>query len=172
MTLRKAFGIAFCVHFLLLSSRSITTVAHLCRFFNSTNEMQASVSLHRRPLFANMLPPLIREHPEPSSTLQHDGQPVQCPAFLVRQQGITVRKWFSQTGKRSPAEVRDMLAGVSAHLAALHKQGMALGGLRADLVIFLEHTQEWRLLGLSRASSIGELLVVPGMTCFDAFAKN
>ena len=134
----------------------VSSANTFCRFFTDAASLRAAMALHADPLFAPMLPALLHTHPEHGCTLHgSSGSAYAFPPFFARQQGITVRKWFSQAGTRSASEVRGMLMAVTTHLAALHASGRALGGLRADLVIFFEASSQWHLLGMSRAAAIG-----------------
>lgn len=124
-----------------------------CRFFNSVPDMQAQVQLHHDPVLSPMLPALLYHHTNSNCTIRTRDSRCIFPPFVALQQGRTLCKWWA--ARRSEAQVAAMLRALTGHVAALHETGRVHGGLRADLVMQMPDSDEWRLLGLSKCGTAG-----------------
>ena len=136
------------------ASQQFAHAVRACRFFDSLPDMEARAALHGHPVFAPMLPALLYRHTNCKCPKHTASGMRELPPFLVLQQGITLCKWWAAR-PRTPAEVAGMLHALTAHFVALHAIGHVHGSLRGDLVLFMEDSGEWRLLGLNHAVKSG-----------------
>jgi hypothetical protein len=116
--------------------------------------MDTEAAVYRDPVLSPLTPTLHETHANTDGALRsHDGA-YAFPPFLAVQQGLTLCKWWA-AARRTPSEVRSMVSAVAGHLAALHASGSVHAAMRADGVLFMPRSREWRLLGLAHAVPIG-----------------
>jgi serine/threonine protein kinase len=72
---------------------------------------------------------------------------------MVLDRGVTLKDWLKV--KRNPSLVLGMIVEVLELLEQLHSSGFVHRDLKPDNLLFVLHTQQWRLLDFGIAATAG-----------------
>ena len=134
----------------------------LCRFFPSLADYECECALYSRPKLAHVLPALVQAVPNHDQTVRSRSG-YAFPPFIVMDRGVTLHAW-KETHRRFPA-VLGMALELAELLATLHEAGQVHRDLKPANVLLSMHTQEWRLLDLGSAATIGARIHPAGLAC-------
>jgi hypothetical protein len=130
----------------------LTCALRLCRFFLTKRDFLLEIGFCENSAFRQCLPELAY------ATDNEDGRVVsrsgyRFPPFLVLDRGVTLVDWLHV--KRNPSAVLGMAIDVLELLEHLHSSGFVHRDLKPDNLIFILHTQQWRLLDFGITATAG-----------------
>jgi serine/threonine protein kinase len=123
-----------------------------CRFFFNKRDYLVETSFYENKAFRQCLPELAH------ASDNKDGRVVsrsgyRFPPFMVLDRGVTLKDWLKV--KRNPSAVLAMIGEVLELLQQLHGSGYVHRDLKPENLLFVFHTQQWRLLDFGIAATSG-----------------
>jgi hypothetical protein len=138
-------------HAILHSAFAMFTI-RFRRFFLHQTDYLLERGFYDSATFAQCMPQLMHADDNAKGTIvSRSGY--RFPPFLVLDRGVTLTQWLDV--KRFPSAMWAMAAEVLELLALLHQSGSVHRDLKPENVLFIFHTQQWRLLDFGIAANVG-----------------
>lgn len=128
-----------------------------CRFFLHEKDFELEEGFYKNEIFRECLPDLLHaDDNADGSIVSRSGY--RFPPFMALDRGVTLSEWL-ELG-RLPAAVLAMTAELLHMLTLLHSSKFVHRDLKPANLLFVFHSQQWRLLDFGVAAPVGAFLLL------------